>query len=98
MKPYRLIAPFVLAALALAGGAARANAGETCTPTNIVFYSGDTANLATALNAAPASCTEYWISITPKGDGTPRPGPIATLHGMAHMHGMAELRPKQWSD
>ena len=86
MKPHRLIILLVLALgwLVAVGGASTARADGTCQATNVVFYSGDTVNLANALAAAASpQCADYWISITPTGTGMPRDqAPLATIHGL----------------
>lgn len=102
MKPYRLILPLLLAAIVVGGGAGGVRADVGCTPTNVLFYSGDSANLATALHADPSPCADYWISIAPitaagPNLGEPRLGPCPTIHAFGpQFHCLAELRPKQW--
>lgn len=103
MKPQHLLLPLALAALALGGGATGVRADPGCTPTNVVFYSGDSQNLATALHNDASSCADYWISIAPVtgvvNNGEPRLGPCPTIHSFGpHFHCLAELRPKQWKN
>jgi hypothetical protein len=101
-----------LAALALLSGAVLAfaalaapgaGAGEVgCRQTDVVFYTSDTARLATELGKAVAPCTDYYLSITPSGTGGPRGGiPITTIRSLgSHFHAMAEiqLNNKHWTD
>jgi hypothetical protein len=99
MNAFRIVVPLAIVVLLVTAGAAgRAQADGACAPTNVVFYSGDTGNLATALHANSSECTDYWISITPTAAGEPRDGaPLQTIHGFGqHFHALAELRPEQW--
>jgi hypothetical protein len=104
MKPFRLIAPLVLASAALTviGGAATARAAATCRHTNVVFYTSDTANLAKALATAAngSPCADYYLSVTPTATGLPRSAPLAAVHALgSNFHVMAEIRLKGfWSD
>lgn len=98
MKPYHLLAA---AALALVAGTAtaRAEAGTCTRPVNVVLYDNDTVNLANALGANAADCTDYWISITPTAAGLPRGGaPLNAIHALGpHFHALADLRLATWA-
>ena len=83
------------AALAFAALAPGAGAGEVgCRQTDVVFYTSDTARLATELGKAAAPCTDYYLSITPSGTGGPRSGaPITTIRSLgSRFHAMAEIQ------
>jgi hypothetical protein len=91
------------AALACAAFAPGAGAGEAgCRHSDVVFYTSDTARLATELGKAVAPCTDYYLSITPSGTGGPRGGiPITTIRSLgSRFHAMAEiqLNNKHWTD
>jgi hypothetical protein len=96
------IIPLITAALALAAllapGAARPD-DSPCVHTNAVFYSTDTVALAARLHAAPSSCADYYLSLTPAADGrTPRNGvaPVIRANG-PQFHPMMEVRLKPWA-
>jgi hypothetical protein len=105
MKPYRLILPlaFALTAFAAGGAVPAASADVTCAQrTNVYFYTNDSQDLSRQLAANAASCTDYWVSITPytagPNLGKPKGSPaLPVVHQQGpQFHGLAEIRMKAW--
>jgi HYR domain len=95
------IVPLLVAALALAtllGPAAARPADSVCVHTDAVFYSTDTMLLAGRLHAAQSSCADYYLSVTPAADGSPRGGvaPVVRANG-PQFHAMPEVRLRVWT-
>ena len=96
MKPHRLLA--LLALVVVAGGTAPGASSDTCRDTDVVFYTTDTARLATELSKSGSACTDYYLSVTPTAPGGPRPGPLTTLRPLGpRFHGMPEVRFENWA-
>ena len=99
MKPHRLIAPLALALVALFVGAAPPAAhATTCRHADVVFYSTDTLRLALRLSMDQSACADYYISVTPTADGSPRGGVAPTVRSYGpNFHAMPEIRLAPWA-
>ncbi|HEY6961748.1 MAG TPA: HYR domain-containing protein [Gaiellaceae bacterium] len=87
----------LLALLALAGSGARAHAAA-CSHADAVFYSTDSLRLAQRLAANRSSCTDYYISVTPTADGSPRANVAPSIRGNgAQFHAMPEIKLPLWA-
>jgi hypothetical protein len=87
----------VVIVCAAAGGPSAAWA-EGCSHVDLVYYTRDTARLATELAKSPSSCADYYLSISPTAVGGPRGGsPVTTIHALgSHFHAVAEVDLKLW--
>jgi hypothetical protein len=100
MKPQLLVMFVALSLVAGAVGAAPSAARvSACDRTDAaVFYTTDTARLATELGKFAASCTDYYLSITPGANGPRGGGPITAIRTQgSRFHAMAEIRPVSWA-
>jgi hypothetical protein len=99
VKPHRLIAPLALALVALFVGAAPPAAhATTCRHAEVVFYSTDTLRLALRLSLDQSACADYYISVTPTADGSPRGGVAPTVRSYGpNFHAMPEIRLALWA-
>jgi HYR domain-containing protein len=95
----RILAPVGLVVAALLAPAGARPADSACVHTDAVFYSTDTLALAPRLRAAQSACADYYISVTPKtdGSGSPRGGvaPAVRANG-PQFHAMTEVRLGPW--
>ena len=86
-----------VALLGFAGGAPRAEAAS-CNHADVVFYSTDTARLAQRLHLTQSACDDYYITVTPAADGSPRAGVAPTVHSYGpQFHALPEIRVAQWA-
>jgi hypothetical protein len=99
VKPHRLIAPLALALVALFVWAAPPAAhATTCRHAEVVFYSTDTLRLALRLSLDQSACADYYISVTPTADGSPRGGVAPTVRSYGpNFHAMPEIRLALWA-
>ena len=99
MKPHRLIALLALALVALAvAGTPSAARAATCRHADVVFYSNDTLRLAQRLGADQSACADYYVSVTPTADGSPRGGVAGSVRANgAQLHAMPEIRLTPWA-
>ena len=99
MKPYRLIAPLALAFVASVGaGVPPVAHATTCRHADVVFYSTDSVRLAQRLHADQSACADYYISVTPTADGSPRAGVASQIHANGpQFHAMPEIRLAAWA-
>lgn len=87
----------VVIVCAAAGGPSAARA-DGCSHVDLVYYTRDTARLATELAKSASSCADYYLSISPTAAGGPRGGtPVTTIHALgSHFHAVAEVDLKLW--
>lgn len=99
--PLRILAPLALVVAALLAPAGARPADSSCVHTDAVFYSTDTVALAARLHAAQSACADYYLSVTPKtdGSGSPRAGvaPVVRANG-PQFHAMTEVRLIPWGN
>jgi len=99
--PLRILAPLAMVAAALLAPAGARPADSSCVHTDAVFYSTDTLALVPRLHAAQSACADYYVSVTPKtdGSGSPRGGvtPIFRANG-PQFHAMTEVRLVPWGN
>jgi HYR domain len=99
MKPYRLIAPLALAFISLVGAGLPSAAHATAyRHADVVFYSNDSVRLAQRLHNDQSACADYYISVTPTADGSPRAGVASQIHANGpQFHAMPEIRLTAWA-
>jgi hypothetical protein len=103
LQPHRLglwLVALALALLAVGGATPAAGAAAECQHADVVFYTGTEGmgRLAGRVKLAPSSCTDYYLTVTPRTGpgvmGWPRSGPpLDAIHNAGpNFHAMAEIR------